>query len=362
VDAPAVRKFSGFGLVTSSAGCLCCHKIYGRYVNANGNEQQEYHHIDACRRYQRNFGGDEDDDLCENCHHYNEADHEDPTDLVERFLPLALAAIVHEYLASRTDRLRTRAETLGTAREWRDATSTAARKRIVHTLGITWSSLYLLPYFDPTTMVGIDALHHLWHGIVQALILFWLDEGILSNADIVRIQAIIQATPTPYDIGAMHTKLLDRFARMSAADQMQFVLVYSDTLFAHFLDGVHLVVWRALSRAARLLSQTSFTPSELVEAELASFEYNRILSETYEGRAFAAKTHELTHCARTIRQGGPGHVHVRGFEWKGTGYSAQHPPYPTLHHAALDSSPHSHCRCTHVHGIPAPATEGVALR
>jgi hypothetical protein len=337
-DAPAVRKFAGFGVVTGSAGCLCCHKIYSRYVNANGNWQQEYHNLDACRLYQLNASGDSDDDTCENCHRFGRADHEDP-DAVERLLlteieqsdayvlPAPITAIIFRFLdppppLPRTDRLRTREEMTQTAYEWRDAPNTHARKEKVHALGVTWTPMYLLPYFDPTTMVGIDALHHMWHGVVQALMVFWLAEGILSPEDVARLQAIITATPSPYDIGAMRTKLMDRFSRMSAADQMQFVLVYSDTLFPLVIDGPDLKVWEALSRCAHLLSQTSFTPSELIECERAAYEYNRILSDTYNGRAFAAKVHELTHCARTIRQGGPGHV-THTFMFEGLNGSAQ---------------------------------------
>jgi hypothetical protein len=103
-DAPALRKFAGFGAITSSVGCLCCHKIYDRYINANGNEQQEYHHLDACRRYryQRHADGDDGDDLCDTCHHLG-SDHYDRgfysahMPLVEDVLPVgSLCMIIHE--------------------------------------------------------------------------------------------------------------------------------------------------------------------------------------------------------------------------------------------------------------------------
>jgi hypothetical protein len=289
-DSPAVRKVGGFGTISGTAGCLVCHKKYARYVNHNGNEQQAYHHIDACRQYQSI--PDEDDGLCEHC-----------------------PATKPHHDVSRPDRLRTHDEVVAAALAWRDAPTPAAQNRLVHEEGITWSSLHVLPYFNFVTMLGIDALHHLWHGIIQTLIAYWIEVDILSEADMEKLQAIIQAARTPYDIGAMNTKMLDKFARMTAADQMQFVLVYSDTLFRHFLNGAHLKVWTALSRAASLLSQTSFTPSELDEAERAAYEFNRILSATYHGRAFIPKCHELTHSALKIRQGGPHHgTHTFMFE------------------------------------------------
>ena len=90
---------------------------------------------------------------------------------------------------------------------------------------------------------------------------------------------------------------MDNFKRMSAADQMQFVLVYSDTLYPHFLVEPHLSIWWAFILASRLCCQTSYTPTEIDLAEQAMYAFNRLLSETYHGRAFVPKVHGLTHKA-----------------------------------------------------------------
>jgi hypothetical protein len=51
---------------------------------------------------------------------------------------------------------------------------------------------------------------------------------------------------------------------MSAADVMQFVLVFSNYFFAKHVARTHLRVWLlAFTKAAELLSSTSYTPSEI---------------------------------------------------------------------------------------------------
>lgn len=53
------------------------------------------------------------------------------------------------------------------AEAWRDAPNQSARKQIFKQSGIRWSSLWKLPYYDPSKMVIVDAMHNLFLGLVQ---------------------------------------------------------------------------------------------------------------------------------------------------------------------------------------------------
>ncbi|KIY60858.1 hypothetical protein CYLTODRAFT_384900, partial [Cylindrobasidium torrendii FP15055 ss-10] len=53
------------------------------------------------------------------------------------------------------------------AHEWKDASSQKRRKEIYHKTGVRWSSLWLLPYWDPTRMLVIDSMHCLLEGLVK---------------------------------------------------------------------------------------------------------------------------------------------------------------------------------------------------
>jgi hypothetical protein len=63
--------------------------------------------------------------------------------------------------------LRNRDDMEKVAQSWRDASSEQSREKIWQEHGIRWSELWLLPYFNPTKMLVVDAMHCLLLGLVQ---------------------------------------------------------------------------------------------------------------------------------------------------------------------------------------------------
>ena len=53
------------------------------------------------------------------------------------------------------------------AYKWQDAPSQAVRDKITEKYGICWSKLWRLPYWDPTRMAVVDAMHCILEGIVH---------------------------------------------------------------------------------------------------------------------------------------------------------------------------------------------------
>lgn len=53
------------------------------------------------------------------------------------------------------------------AEKWRDAESASERTKIFQTHGVRWSELWRLPYWDPTRMLVIDAMHCLYEGLIK---------------------------------------------------------------------------------------------------------------------------------------------------------------------------------------------------
>ena len=53
------------------------------------------------------------------------------------------------------------------AEQWRDASSIADRDNIFRRHGVRWSELWRLPYWDPTRMMVVDAMHCLYEGLIK---------------------------------------------------------------------------------------------------------------------------------------------------------------------------------------------------
>ncbi|KAL7279763.1 hypothetical protein ACG7TL_006170 [Trametes sanguinea] len=58
-------------------------------------------------------------------------------------------------------------EHLDIAHQWKDASSSAARKEIFDEHGIRWSELLRLPYWDPTRYAVLDVMHNLFLGEIM---------------------------------------------------------------------------------------------------------------------------------------------------------------------------------------------------
>lgn len=67
----------------------------------------------------------------------------------------------HQWIPRDVDDLREQAEA------WRDAATLKQRKDIYDRSGIRWSSLWLLPYWDPTKMLVVDSMHCLLEGLIH---------------------------------------------------------------------------------------------------------------------------------------------------------------------------------------------------
>jgi hypothetical protein len=64
-------------------------------------------------------------------------------------------------------KLRTYAEHLENANDWRDAPSEPAREKLFNIHGIRWSELLRLPYWDPSRFTVIDPMHTFYLRILQ---------------------------------------------------------------------------------------------------------------------------------------------------------------------------------------------------
>ncbi|KIJ59125.1 hypothetical protein HYDPIDRAFT_65665, partial [Hydnomerulius pinastri MD-312] len=64
-------------------------------------------------------------------------------------------------------RRRTYQEHFDAAVRWRDAERKKDRDKVFKEIGVRWSELLCLPYWDPTRFLAIDGMHNLFLGLVQ---------------------------------------------------------------------------------------------------------------------------------------------------------------------------------------------------
>ena len=91
---------------------------------------------------------------------------------------------------------------------WRRCNSDAARKRFVQIAGVRWSELLRLPYFDPIRFLTVDPMHCLFLGIAKWIVKrLWVDEGILTQNSLNKIQNTMNKFQVPADLGRIPGKI-----------------------------------------------------------------------------------------------------------------------------------------------------------
>jgi hypothetical protein len=135
---------------------------------------------------------------------------------------------------------RDSAEFRENAYEWRRCKSDASRKYFTKNTGVRWSELLRLPYFDPIKFIVVDPMHCLFLGIARWIVKrIWVDEGILNQRSLIKIQKKMDEFQVPSDLGRIPGKIHCRegFSNFTADQWRIFFSIYATaSLWRHLSE------------------------------------------------------------------------------------------------------------------------------
>ena len=132
-------------------------------------------------------------------------------------------------------------------------------------LGCRYSYLLKLPYFDPPTMLVVDAMHNLYLGLAKHFIKkVFIGRQILEDSHFEIIQKRVDAMKVPSDIGRIPHKIQTSFSSFTA-DQFKNWVVHYSIITMHGLEDLE--CWRHLVLACRILCQPSLSLERLTVAD-----------------------------------------------------------------------------------------------
>ena len=102
--------------------------------------------------------------------------------------------------------LRTLAEHKVAATEYLMAQSPSEQQRVLSKLGVRYSLLLELPYFDPIRFHVIDPMHNLLLGTAKHMMRIWTKHGILDYHHFEIIEDRVKCITTAKDVGKNATK------------------------------------------------------------------------------------------------------------------------------------------------------------
>jgi hypothetical protein len=94
-------------------------------------------------------------------------------------------------------------------------------------LGVRYSILLRLPYFDPVQFTAIDVMHNLFLGTCKQLFELWLGNGVLTKEHLEEIERCISLFKVPAGVGRLPGRIGSRYGGFTAKQWKNWILVYS---------------------------------------------------------------------------------------------------------------------------------------
>ena len=83
----------------------------------------------------------------------------------------------------------------------------SALQRAESNIGLRYSVLFPLPYFDPVQFTIIDPMHNLYLGSGKHAFEVWFERDLITKKDFPRLEEKIKMFTTPYNAGRLPTTI-----------------------------------------------------------------------------------------------------------------------------------------------------------
>ena len=186
-----------------------------------------------------------------------------------------------------------------------EAKTKSERKKLVQEHGVRYCVLLRLPYFDPTRLHVIDPMHNLLLGTAKHVMNTWIDEGILTNNMLKKVQTRIEQIHSPVDVGRIPAKVASTFAGFKADQWRNWTLTYSPICLKGVIDGPHLQCWLLFVKACRLLCTRSITLQDIETSHSFLVQFCRTFVNLYGNAQATANLHMHIHLKNCLLDFGP---------------------------------------------------------
>ena len=246
-DVPASRKVCGFLSHNATFGCNKCFKNFSHYPSPNGGILTDYSGFDR-----------------ENWPLRTNSDHRSK---------------VVELLKERTPSALQRAES---------------------SIGLRYSLLLSLPYFDPVRFTIIDPMHNLYLGSGKHAFEVWIEKDLVTKKDFPKLEEKMKMFTTPYNAGRLPTTIGSGYGGFTANQWSNWITIFSPILLKDILPAEDLQCWLLFVRACTQLKPRFVRKCDAESADLYLLQYCKKFQELYGPRSITPNMHLHTHLKQCI--------------------------------------------------------------
>lgn len=111
-------------------------------------------------------------------------------------------------------------------------------------------------------------MHNMYLGTAKHLFQIWIDENLLTNNQLIKIDKMIRSFHMPADSGRIPSNIKSSHGSFTASQWRNWITVYSPIVLKGFLPADHLQCWLLFVRACCLLSSRIVRRSDIDCADL----------------------------------------------------------------------------------------------
>ena len=124
-----------------------------------------------------------------------------------------------------------------------EATSSSRRQQLESKFGTRYTELLCLPYYDCVRFVVVDPMHNLLLGTAKHMFHKWIEDGLLKQPDLKKIQEHVDELVVPNDVGRIPNKIEAGCSGITADQWKNWTLIFSSYILSTILAKEHYDCW-----------------------------------------------------------------------------------------------------------------------
>lgn len=143
------------------------------------------------------------------------------------------------------------------------AKSKSQQKQEERRLGVRYTALLRLAYYDSIRFCVIDPMHNLFLGTAKIIFKLWIEQEVLSSSDLKKLDSKIASMKLLTDIGRIPTNISSNYGSFTAEEWRNWTMIVSMFALKDILPEDHIKCWETFVLACRALCKPFITLSDI---------------------------------------------------------------------------------------------------
>lgn len=174
-------------------------------------------------------------------------------------------------------------------------------------LGVRYSALLQLSYYDPVQFVALDLMHNLFLGTGKHMFSVWIELGLLSKSDLSSIEKVSKTFVVPRNVGRLPLNIGSNYSGFKAAQWSTWITIYSPVVLKQVLPDPHYNYWLLFVRACVILTQRIIKVSDVNTADKLLENFCKQVQQECGAKYCTPNMHLHLHLKDTLLNFGPAH-------------------------------------------------------